>query len=174
MATFGDTAVPSLFDNLAGDYAQVSRFTLGTAGTFTRLWMYMDGNGVGTGNQPCKALIYSDTAGPKPLNLLALSNEVTITDGQSAGWVEFTLTSPVDLTPTTYWLGFIAGLPTNAARRGYTSVLGNRRYEPDTYSDGPLNPWTDVGSGSDALQISIYAETAAASSATRSLLGVGT
>ena len=165
MTTFGQTNPGTDWDNLTGDYAQASNYVLGETLTFTRMWMYMDGNGVGSGDQPCKTLIYAaDGSGGVPGTLLAVSNEIVVTDGQSAGWIEFTLTSPVELTPATYWLGFIAGTPTNAARRGYATVASSRKYEPDTYSDGPQDPWSTVGEGTDTLQIAIYAETAAVAS----------
>jgi hypothetical protein len=84
------------------------------------------------------------------------SSEVTVTDGQAAGWVNFTLTSPVALAAGDYWLGYIAGTNTNTAQYGSDSVSNNRKYHGTPYAGGPLDPFGSAD-GTDNFQVDIYA-----------------
>jgi hypothetical protein len=152
--TFGKTAIGASWVNVAVNFKQASAYVLPVSGTVTKLSIYMDGNGSGVGDQLLKAVIYSDVAGV-PTALLGTSVEVTITDGQAPGWVDFTFSVPIDLLAGTYWLGLIAGDVSVTARYAYDTVTGALRYNGDTYVGGATNPFG--ATSTDVRQISVYA-----------------
>lgn len=141
--------------NIGQNFKQVSAFTLSEDGTVSSLSMYVDGAGGGSGTQVLRMVIYSDSAG-SPNARMAVSDEVSITDGQGIGWVLFDLPADVPLTAGTYWLGFIAGANTNSARFS-SAVLGNaRKYRAETYSATPADPFGG-GVTTDGVQLAVKA-----------------
>ena len=86
MPTFGKTSTAGAFLSLGQNNKRVNKRTLSEAGSLSKLWVYVNGLGEGSGNEVCVLLAYSDTAGA-PDVLLATSAEITVLDGQAAGWV---------------------------------------------------------------------------------------
>jgi hypothetical protein len=167
---FGKTTPSSGMEDTATNYMVVSKFTLASAAQVTKLRIYMDGNGSATGaSQNFKGLIYDDDGGGgEPGTLLGTSQEITIPDGQSAGWVDFPFASPVALASGDYWLGWYADVPSNLCRYGTDSpATNNRRYKNLLYASGPGNPY-GTPDGADNLQIDVFATTSG-----RGLVGSG-
>jgi hypothetical protein len=134
------------YDDIATDYVEVNidkkyttKWDCPFNGTLTKLSVYLDGKGSGSGNQVLKAIVYSASgSAPNELVTSAVSSEVTVTDGQSEGWVDFTFTTPPTVTTTEYFIGIIAGGNTNTTRLYYLQTgAGVSAVASDTYSDGP-------------------------------------
>lgn len=157
MGTFGGTGTPTLNSPMATNTKTSARYTTTDAiNNVTSMFLYLDGQGPGTGSQVFKGVVYSNSSSA-PSALLATTDEVTVTDGQSAGWVEATFPAAFNLSAsTTYWLGMILGDNTETIRTYMqaTGASGDERYNADTYSDGPSNPFG--GSSSFTSQLSIY------------------
>ena len=109
-----------------------------------------------------KAVIYNAPAGT-PTTLVATSAEVTVTDGQAAGWVDFTFAAPPTLPPGLYMLGLHGGANTTTIRWAHDVITGGTKFWSDTYSDGALATATGVSTAS--REVSIYASPAAAAAA---------
>jgi hypothetical protein len=151
--TFGKTSVGTGSDPMSPDRKRVTHFTLGEAGTVTKLSAYLEPTGT-AGTQAVEALIYADSSGA-PGALLATSGEVIFHGTDAAGWRDFSLASGLSLQPGTYWLGLISGASSHVAAFRYDSVSGSRDYNANAYASGPSNPF---GSFSvDGEQMSIYA-----------------
>jgi len=138
--------------------------------TVDTIYAYLKAAGEGT---KAKAVIYSDNAGV-PDVLLGTSDEQT-TIPTADGWVTFTFSTPVEITAATVcWLGVIFDLATTThSDAGDADQYG---YRPDTYSDGPSDPfgnpvylplkmsiytnglgsldWTDTGKTAHAVAVS--------------------
>ena len=156
MATFGKTAIGGTTAVIGLDAKRVAKFTLAEACSVSKLSVYVSGDGSGVGDQVMKGIIYDDDgAAGAPGTLLGTSNEVTVTDGQAAGWVDLTFASPIALTAGDYHLGLITGANTNTIKYRYDTVVGIGSNNADTYSDGPANPFGTPTSGD--REMSIYA-----------------
>jgi len=131
------------------DMKSTSKFTLSEAGNATKLTAYFWGEDPNYETEgDAKALIYDDSEG-SPNNLKATSQEVTVTDGVT-GWFDFSLSSSVGLSAGDYYLGVIA----NEWLPGKGDLAGTNKYNDDSYSDGPSDPF---GSASDSsYRKSIY------------------
>lgn len=115
-------------------------YTLSEPGVVTMLSVYLDGLGPGVGGQVMKALLYAAAAGV-PTALKVASAEVTVADGQAAGWVDFPVVDPVTIPPGDYWPGWIGGGVHQAAQVRRAATAGkDERWLADTYSDGPADP----------------------------------
>jgi len=102
----------------------------------------LDGGGAGSGTQVLKAYIYADSAGAAG-NLLATSNEVTVTKSDAAAWLTFTFGTPYDMSADTpYWLALHSGATADVARLGTQdgSYATSKTSTTDTYSDGSASP----------------------------------
>jgi hypothetical protein len=114
MKIFGPTRTEgSGVADVAIDTKYAVTATLSRASRVVKLSAYLDGLGAGSGNQVARAFVY-DSGGTA---LLAVSEEVTITDGQPAGWVDFPLTEAVELVPASYRIGLHFGPNTTVARQ---------------------------------------------------------
>ena len=70
--------------------------------------------------------------------------------------MDFTFPTPVTIPAGPIWIGFIAGGKTSdLIQLRYSSVAGDLRFNTDTYSNGPSNPFGGATTG-DA-HFSIYA-----------------
>src|SRR5665811_937005 len=107
MSTFGRAIGTTLLVQNTG-YSNVTRHITGKAGVVSKITVKLDGAGPGTGPQQIKALIYSDNGAGLPNALLGTSAEVTVTDGQVVGEVDFTFAAGIYVAASTYYhLGFI-------------------------------------------------------------------
>jgi hypothetical protein len=113
------------------------------AGTVTTGWMYLDGNGGGSGTATQRLSIYTNSSG-HPATLLGSSDTVNVADAAAAAWVQFTFSTPVTIPDTNpIWLAVHWG---NAnARIGFTfpetpnAVFSD--IDSDVFSDGSETPW---------------------------------
>jgi hypothetical protein len=153
---FGTTTVGGTAADITVDFNQICKFTLATAGVLRGLWIYLDGNGSGSGGQILHGLVYSDLSGT-PDSPLAYSNPVTVADGQAAGWVFFPCL-PLLMYPGDYWLGFNGGSNNNAARYYQNFLLGGLQYKAGFFGDGLPDPFT--ADGGNPQQMSVWAELA--------------
>lgn len=157
MGTFGKTTPSSGLVDIGNNFETVSKYNLSVGADVTKLFFYVDGNGSGTGaNEVIKGILYDDDgASGKPGTLLGTTAEITITDGQSAGWVEGAFASPITLASGDYWIGFHGGATAGVARFGSDQpATSNRIYVNQNYTLGPLATWT--GGTVDNYQIDAY------------------
>jgi PKD repeat protein len=141
-STFGTTTPGTLNDEAGTNYKEVSKFSAPAAGSVVKVTGYVSGGGAASGSQKVRAILYADSGG-NPGTLLGVSNEVTITGGQAAGWVDFTFSTPVSIQAGTIWMGYIADVPNNLTLLRYSTVTNDLRYNVDGggYADGPSNPF---------------------------------
>jgi Hypothetical glycosyl hydrolase family 15 len=153
VGTFGTTTIGASSSSYTANRKQVGRYPLPTAGSVTKLSIYLAPTGT-KGQQVIRGIIYADASG-KPQALLGASEQLTFKSTSSAGWYELKFPSPVTLTVGSYWIGVLTGVKGKVAGFRFTKVTAARNYNDNTYSSGPSNPF---GSGSiDAKQISLYA-----------------
>jgi len=116
----------------SANYKSVCKFTAPQAfNTVSALKVYWKND---YGSAKVKGVIYADSNGA-PGALLATSNEVS---GVTAGWTTLGFASNVTLAAGDYWIGVIAD--TTMLTDGWGST-GENRYNADTYSDGPADPF---------------------------------
>ncbi|MEA2209267.1 MAG: hypothetical protein QOF54_1744, partial [Solirubrobacteraceae bacterium] len=152
-ATFGKTTVGASSDSFLADRKRVSRYALTTAGTVTKLSIYLAPTGA-TGQQVLKGVVYADSSGA-PGALLGISEQLTFKSTNAAGWYDLALASPLKLAAGNYWIGIITGATSSIAGFRYTSVSGARDYNANTYTSGASNPFGTPTT--DAEQASLYA-----------------
>ncbi len=152
-ATFGKTGVGASSDAFAQDRKRVSSYSLPVAGSVTKLSIYLAPTGT-SGQQVLKGVIYADSSG-KPAALLGVSEQLTFSSTNSAGWYDLVFPSPVKLAAGNYWIGVITGSSGNVAGFRYDSVAGSRQYNSNTYTSGPTNPFG--ATTTDSEQASLYA-----------------
>jgi thermitase len=152
-ATFGKTSVGASSDSFAANRKRVSRYALPTAGSVTRLSIYLAPTGA-SGQQTLEGVIYSDTGGT-PGALLGVSKQLIFTSTSAAGWYELTLASPIELAAGNYWIGLMTGSTGNVAGFRYDYIAGTRYYNSNTYTSGPSNPFGSFST--DGEQTSLYA-----------------
>ena len=157
MATFGRTTVAGATSTLSSDAMRGGKYTLAVAGYVTAIKAYLDGAGSGSGSQVVKAVIYADSSN-YPGAQEGVSSQVTITAGQSAGWVTFAFSTPVYLAAGSYWLLIHSGT-TSVVGRYYRDTSGGTLVSAisDTYSNGAADPCVSGGSVTSHYA-SIYAE----------------
>lgn len=99
-------------------------------------------NVAGSASLVAKAVIYSENPADTPDALLATSQEVSVTSGVFS-WVDFTFTTPVALTSGDYFLGIIGNSNGGSTVQIHCQDVdaGINRFNLDTYSDGPANPF---------------------------------
>jgi hypothetical protein len=138
--TFGDTSPGASTDTLTANLKEVSKYT-GVQGNLVRVTAYLSGLGAGSGTQNVKAVVYQDSGG-NPGALLGVSYEVTITAGRAFGWVVFPFLVPIPVHPSEpIWIGFIASTTSDLTQAKYTAQTGGLRYNSNTYSSGPSDPF---------------------------------
>lgn len=132
-----------------------SKYTLSEGPiSVSEMWVYLDGGG-SPGTQTMRATIYDDDGtGNYAGTLKGESGEVTITKGDAAAWVKFTLASPVQLDNGNWWLMIHCG-NTGGVARIYRPDSGVGGYFVDTYSDGALA--TAAASSAVSRDYCIYA-----------------
>jgi subtilisin family serine protease len=155
-ATFGKTTVGALTDSgIFSDYKVVHAATLPAAGAVTKLSVYAVPGVNSPSPQALRAVIYRDSGG-SPGALVASGPEVSYRGSTNgSGWFDLPLTTPVALTPGTYWLGFITGTTTEGMGYRFDSVANTRAYNTNAFASGPTDPFGSATE--DSEQASIYA-----------------
>ncbi|HME03373.1 MAG TPA: S8 family serine peptidase [Solirubrobacteraceae bacterium] len=151
--TFGKTTVGASSDYFGFERKRVNRYALATAGSVTRLSVYLAPTGT-SGQQVLKGLIYADASGT-PAALLGVTEQLTFKSTNSAGWYELVFPSPVKLEAGSYWIGVMTGATAKVAGFRYDSVSGSRDYNTNAYASGPTNPFG--AATTDSEQTSLYA-----------------
>ena len=155
-SVFGKSTIGGSFSAMSANTKRATRFRLSSSARVTKLRAYLDGRGATTGSQTVKGVIYADAGGePAALGRTTTAGHDRRPAVRRAGstWCSPT---PISLGPGNYWLGLHSG-PTHAVARYAWSTRANaRRYNIDTYSDGPSNPFGG-GRFSDDQEISIFA-----------------
>lgn len=141
MATIGKTTNGSMVQAYSSDRKLVSQFTDSGGGVVKSgvARMYL-ASAVST---PVKMIVYSDTS-DNPDVLLAVSDEVLIsnTSGQAIVF-PFSGTNQISLTSgTKYWIGVIYDYQSATVNVSRDNTASKVQSNNDTYSDGPLDPWT--------------------------------
>jgi hypothetical protein len=153
--SFGRDSIGEIMNNMSSDRKRVSHFTLNEDQTITHLSAYIDGNGsASSGTQDIRYVVYSDNNG-EPDNLLGATEVHTINKGDSASWVQLTLTSPVELDAGTYHLGLHTGNTNSVGRYSAVNLSGGMKQNDDVFSDGSTNTFGSVDTFDFGL--SIYA-----------------
>jgi hypothetical protein len=137
-ALLGHTATNGTAANATADRRYGSTFELSEDRLLAKVSAYLDGNGSGSGTQVAKALVYNDDTNA----LVATSSEVSVLDGQAAGWVDFSFAQPTEILAGNIHLSLHYG-GSSTSSRYYTQGSGsNLSTSTDTYSDGPADPLT--------------------------------
>ncbi len=139
---FGNTNAASSVNQGFSDYKLVSKFTLTQSALVSKLTAYISNDGSSHQATYAKALIYSDNAGV-PYTRLAVGPAVSVSDGATIAWVDLPLSSPVRLTPGTYWIGLTCPAGTSDGfiyRRDTGQPANSSVYENGTYTN-PESPF---------------------------------
>ena len=152
-ATFGKTNVGSSSDMFLGGRKRVNHYALPVGGSVTKLTIYLAPTAT-AGEELIEGIIYSDSGGA-PSALLGVTEQLTFSHANAAGWYDMKFASPVKLAAGNYWIGVITGGTGNVAGFRYDSVAGSRDYNSNVYTSGPSNPFGAVTV--DAEQTSLYA-----------------
>jgi hypothetical protein len=152
-STFGKTSVGASSDAFASDRKRVNRYALPTAGSVTKLSIYLAPTGT-SGQQALRGLVYADANGA-PGALLGVSEPLTFSSTNAAGWYQVAFSAPLKLAAGNYWIGVITGATAKVAGFRYDSVAGSRDWNANPYASGPTNPFGAVTT--DGEQTSLYA-----------------
>jgi thermitase len=153
VATFGKTNVGSSSDTYAADRKRVNRYALTTAGSVSKLSIYLT-SAASSGQQLLQGVVYADSAG-KPAALLGSSEALTFKAKSAAGWYDLKFSAPLKLAAGEYWIGVITGASGGVAGFRYDSVAGSRDYNANSFSAGPSTAFGSVST--DAEQTSLFA-----------------
>ncbi|MGO8907033.1 MAG: lactonase family protein, partial [Solirubrobacteraceae bacterium] len=151
--TFGKTTVGASSDEFAANRKRVNRYALPTAGSVTKLSIYLAPTTT-SGSQVMEGIVYSDSSGT-PSTLLGTTKPLTFTSTSAAGWYELSFATPLNLAVGNYWIGVITGATGDVAGYRYESVSGSRDYNTNTYTSGPTTTFGTVTP--DSQQMSLYA-----------------
>ena len=80
---------------------------------------------------------------------------MTVNAGDPGHWQPFYLAPPANIGPGVYWLGLQSGAANGVARFAWSAKPGSRRFNIDSFADGPSDPFG--ASTADEQQLSIYA-----------------
>lgn len=140
MRTFGRIDVGATPVELNADVKYAARFNLPDAGNVSKASVYLDGLGSGTGAQVARVVIY-DAANVR----VGVSEEVTVADGQAAGWVDFSFLGTkgkLALGVGDYFIAVHGGAFANTIRLFGSDPNGmGGKWNADTYSGGASDPF---------------------------------
>jgi thermitase len=153
IGTFGKTSVGGSSDTYAANRKRVSRYALASAGSVTKLSIYLT-SAASTGQQLLQGVMYADASG-KPGALLGASEQLTFKAKSASGWYDLRFPSPLKLAAGSYWIGVITGASSSVAGFRYDYVSGSRYYNANTFTSGPSDPFGSVTI--DGEQTSLYA-----------------
>ncbi|MFI4993910.1 MAG: hypothetical protein ACHQCH_09895, partial [Solirubrobacterales bacterium] len=151
--TFGKTSVGASSDTFASERKRVNRYALPTAGSVTKLSVYLTPTAT-SGQEVLKGIIYADNAGA-PGALLGVTEQLAFKSTNTAGWYSLVFSSAVKLTASNYWIGVMTGPTASVAGFRFDSVSGSRAYNANPFTSGPTNPFGAVTT--DSEQTSLYA-----------------
>jgi hypothetical protein len=151
----GKATVGALTGSAGANYLDSSGpYTLSASATTTQLNGYIRSDA--SAALRLRAVIYADDGtGTKPGAFVAVSNEVTVPAGQAAGWVTFSFSSSVALSPGKYWLGY--WYATGGGGLYYDSVSGGEQFVAATYSSTGNPPASYGASHPSTSAYSLYA-----------------
>lgn len=142
-------AIPS--SGLSAEMKRASRFTLGGAGSVSKLCAYLDGNGGVSGTQNYRLVLYRDNGGA-PGDKLFETREQTISSGTAARW--YCADAPVFPVPAgSYWIAIHTG-GTAGVIRDYYDGAANWYGNLDSYADGATSSFGAGNAGSGTLTLS--------------------
>jgi hypothetical protein len=151
--TFGKTTVGASTDSFNQNRKRVNRYALAIPASVSKLSIYLAPTKT-SGQQPLEGIIYADSGG-NPGARLATSTQLMFKSTNAAGWYDLTFSGPPVLAAGNYWIGVITGLSSNVAGFRYDSVAGSRKFNTNTFTSGPTNPFG--AATTDAEQASLYA-----------------
>ena len=151
---FGSGDAGGQFSAMSANTKRASPFTVFANATVRRLHAYIDGGGATSGSQTLRAVLYRN-AGGQPAARVAQSFDVTVNAGDPGHWQPFYLAPPANIGPGVYWLGLQSGGTNGVARFAWSAKPGSRRFNIDSFADGPSDPFG--ASTADEQQLSIYA-----------------
>jgi subtilisin family serine protease len=152
-ATFGKTSVGAYSDAFASERKRVNRYALSTAGSLTKLSLYLAPTAT-SGQEVLKGILYADSA-TAPGGLLGVTEQLTFKSTNTAGWYDLVFHSAVNLAAGNYWIGVMTGPTASVAGFRFDSVSGSRDFNSNPFASGPTNPFGAVTV--DSEQMSIYA-----------------
>jgi hypothetical protein len=150
---FGNRTAGSQRTPINPDNKRLSPFPLAESGSVTNLVMLLAGTDGGW--QRTRPVIYRDDGGT-PGSLVAIGPETVVAASPDGEWIPLAFTTPVALTPGTYWLGTISGTTSGAMYHYIGTTPNSRAYAWDPYVDGASDPAGTATPSSGP--ISIYAE----------------
>ena len=153
-------ATPS--SGLSANFKRGSRFTMTERGQLVDLSAYLDSLGGGASAQSVRLALYRD-AGGAPGELLATSDEITLSPGSQRQWRSArSQTAPV-LDPGNYWIVIHSG-NTAGVIRDFGDGAANWYGNADQYPDGPSSPFGAGSTGTVTISASaLYLPTDVAS-----------
>jgi hypothetical protein len=145
---------------LSIDLKRVTKLTVNQSHNIDGVQIYYDGNGGTGGTTTIKAVIYSDS-GDAPSALLGVSDEQIVNSGDDAGFITFSFSPSVAVSPGVYWVGVLRGGTAGVARHRFDLIAGNQGYaNSDSYSDGPDDPFGAATSDTIIVATRLLAGTA--------------
>ena len=132
MTTLGRTDTGNSTGSISANYKYASKFTLAESMTFCRGFVYFKTSNL---SAKVKMVVYS-VSGGEPDALVAASSEVV---GICANaWNQFNF-SDTPISAGDYYIGYI--IDTSSIILATQASGGTSRYNADTYSDGPADPF---------------------------------
>ncbi len=151
---FGNPTIGASVDAGTANWKRAVVFPLAKAGSVSKLSIYLSANA--SGQQLLKGVLYADQAG-SPGALLGTSNETVFNSSSGSGWYDLVFPTAISLQPGNYWIGLIDGATSDVIGLRYSTASTKiSAVAPDTYSDGPSNPF-GTPTRIDTEQLSIYA-----------------
>ncbi len=158
--TFGRTSVGGTKIGTGGVAAKTGGyFQLSAAGSVSKISAYVSGSG------SAKCAIYSDSGGNPGSPIGGVTAQMSVPS--SAGWVDFTYSTPVSLSAGNYWLVLIY----NGDGNWYYNSGGTSAWKYVTYSNEPVSPFGSHTDRSDLISIYATYTTSASSSSSSGTFG---
>jgi hypothetical protein len=177
-ATFGRTTVgtnPS--GGLRSDFKRGSKFKLTQAGTLKQLCVYLDGNGVRTGeaqDQDFRLVLYRDAGGAPDTRVAESLQDTGVAEGTwSPVWV-CQETARIPLSPGDYWIVIHSGSATGGSTiiRYYFDGAANWYGNADAWVDGASFSFGTGAAGNGTISAyAVFAPPAELGSAGRTSIG---
>jgi hypothetical protein len=153
-AEIGDTNIEANVDSGNANYLEGSPVTLSSAAKLQSLSIYIsDCNACNSSEQAIFALYDATGGGGAPGTLLATTTTLSVTQ---TGWLTANVTTPVELTPGTYWLMSNNNDNSINYQVGQTAGQQPTDYCPYTFGAMPSNFTTGCGGAGNIQLISPY------------------
>lgn len=149
--TFGSLTTEDGERSYYGNYVTLSKFTLTEAGSVTKLTIRLKSS---SGTHNAKGVIYDDN-GVGAIASTNLGVTAAASYGTTISWVDLTFSTPIELEPGDYWIGFV--MQSDSDTFGYEDEAGLTDRD-NANSGGYANPSTfNYGGTYTPQQICIYA-----------------